>query len=129
MPRLCDLAEREIPTFNGIKFTSNDLHEGVACLKTGRKVFLGSNTTFLGALTLGFDSAILATLNVWPEYALQIYAAMENNRLEEAQRLQKELTERLAKNGPSVKAEFNRINPDFAVGPARSPPLNTNLNK
>lgn len=33
-----------IPTFVGIKFTSNDLDEGYEALKTGFSVFLGADT-------------------------------------------------------------------------------------
>lgn len=126
MPRLCDLAEKVIPTFNGIKFTSNDLNEGVACLKSGRKVFLGSNTLFLGALTHGFDSGILISLNVFPEYAQEILSAVQEGRWTDAQKTQLELTKRFNECGPALKDEFNRINSDFACGPARKPLLNLN---
>lgn len=126
MPRLCDLAEKAIPTFNGIKFTSNDLNEGVACLKPGRKVFLGSNTLFLGALAQGFDSGILVSLNVFPEYAQEILSAVQEGRWTDAQKTQLELTKRFNQCGTALKDEFNRINSDFACGPARKPLLNLN---
>lgn len=126
MPRLCDLAEKHIPTFNGIKFTSNDLNEGVACLKPGRTVFLGSNTLLLGAFAQGFDSSIPLSLNVFPEYAQEILSAVEENRWADAQTAQLKLTKRFNECGAALKDEFNRINKDFECGPARKPLLNLN---
>lgn len=72
MPRLCDLAEKHVPTFNGIKFTSSDLNEGISCLKPARKIFLGSNTIILGALVQGFDSTITTTSNMYPGNSLPL---------------------------------------------------------
>lgn len=128
MPRFCDLAEQEIPNFGGIKFTSNDLHEGVACLKPGRKIFLGSNTTLSGAFALGFDSAITVSLNVFPELGQTVYKAVQENRWNDAISAQKELTKRFNECGTALKAEFNRVNSDFACGPDRKPSLNLNKN-
>lgn len=128
MPRLCDLAEREIPTFGGIKFTSNDLNEGSACLKPGRRVFLGSNTILSGALALGFDSAILVSLNVFPELGQAVYNAVQENRWDDALLAQKKLTQRFNECGTALKAEFNRVNSEFDCGPARKPLLNLNKN-
>lgn len=124
MPRLCDFAEKEIPTFNGIKFSNNDLNEAVACLKPGRKVFLGSNTIFLGALAQGFDCGILVSLNVFPEYAQEILAAVQENRWADAQATQLKLTKRFNECGAALKDEFNRVNKEFECGPARKPALN-----
>lgn len=126
MPRLCDLAEKQIPTFNGIKFSNSDLNDGVACLKPERKIFLGSNTIFLGALTQGFDSAILISLNVFPEHAQEILAAVQENRWADAQATQLKLTKRFNECGSRLKSEFNRVNKDFECGPARKPLLNLN---
>jgi len=126
MPRLCELAEKEIPTFGGIKFSNSDLNEGSACLKPGRKVFLGSNTVFCGALALGFDSAILVSLNVFPELAQEVYAAVRDNRWADAQAAQEKLTTRFNACGSALKAEFNRVNSDFECGPSRKPLLNLN---
>lgn len=126
MPRLCDLAEKDIPTFGGIKFSNSDLNEGSACLKPGRKIFLGSNTVFCGALALGFDSAILVSLNVFPELAQEVYAAVRENRWKDAQAAQEQLTTRFNACGSALRAEFNRINSDFDCGPSRKPLLNLN---
>lgn len=125
MPRLCDLAERHMATFNGIKFSDSDLNESSACLKPGRKVFLGSNTVFAGALALGFDSAILVSLNVFPELAQEVLQAVRENRWHDAQIAQQKLTKRFTDIGAGLKDEFNRVNGEFGCGPARKPLLNT----
>lgn len=123
MPRFCDLAEKRIPNFNGIKFTSNDLNEGVACLKRGRKIFLGSNTIILGALAQGFDSTISSTANLFPELVHEIYTAVKENRWIDAQTAQCELIERFNECCTSLKGAFNRINKEFECGPGRKPAL------
>lgn len=128
MPSFCDLAEQEIPNFGGIKFTSNDLNEGAACLKPGRKVFLGSNTILSGALALGFDSAILVSLNVFPELGQAVYNAVQENRWKDAISAQKVLTEQFNDCATTLKTKFNQVNSDFACGPARKPSLNLNKN-
>lgn len=128
MPRLCDLAEKHIPTFNGIKFTSSDLNEGIACLKHGRKIFLGSNTIILGALAQGFDSSISTTSNLYPELVHEIYAAVEENRWKDAQTAQQELIEHFNECSSSLKGTFNRMHKDLECGPAREPALNLKKN-
>lgn len=126
MPRLCDLADSQIPTFNGIKFSNSDLNELIACLKPDRKIFLGGNTIFLGALTQGIDSGILVSLNVFPEMGLEIYAAVKENRWADAQAAQLKLIKRFSECGNRLKEEFNRVNSDFECGPSRKPLLNLN---
>lgn len=126
MPRFCDLAERDIPSFAGIKFTSGDLNEGAACLKDGRTVFLGSNTIISAALALGFESAIPVSLNVSPDLPQKILAAMQEHRIADARALQDQLTRRFNKCGTAIKAEFNRMNPTIDCGPARKPLMNSN---
>lgn len=128
MPRLCDLAEKHIPTFNGIKFTSSDLNEGVACLKPNRKIFLGSNTIILGALVQGFDSTISTTSNLYPELVHEIYTAVRENRWKDAQRAQCKLIDRFNECSSSLKGAFNRMNNELDCGPARKPALNLNKN-
>lgn len=129
MPRFCDLAERDIPSFVGIKYTSGDLNEGAACLKSNRTIFLGANTIISAALALGFDSAIPVSLNVCPDLPQKILTAMQANRLADARCAQDQLTQRFNACGTALKAEFNRMNPDINCGPARKPLLNLNKNK
>lgn len=128
MPRFCDLAEKHIPTFNGIKFTSSDLNEGVACLKPGRKIFLGSNTIILGALVQGFDSSISTTSNLYPELVNEIFTAVQETRWKDAQAAQCELIEHFNECSSSLKGAFNRLNKELDCGPARKPALNLNKN-
>lgn len=128
MPRFCDLAEKHIPTFNGIKFTSSDLNEGVACLKPGRQIFLGSNTIILGALAQGFDSTISTTSNLYPKLVHEVYAAVQENRWKDAQKVQTELIERFNECSSSLKGAFNRMNKDLDCGPGRKPALKLNKN-
>lgn len=126
MPRFCDLAEENIPSFAGIKYTSGDLNEGAACLKPGRTVFLGSNTIISAALALGFDSAIPVSLNVCPDLPQEIFIAIREHRLVDACAAQDKLTQKFNECGTAIKAEFNRMNPDMDCGPARKPLLNLN---
>lgn len=69
MPKFLEAAENEIPNFCGIKYTSGNLEEGSMCLSPGRSVFLGCDTVLCGALALGFDSACMTSLNIWPRLA------------------------------------------------------------
>lgn len=131
MPRFCDLAEKEIPNFCGLKYTSGNMEEGVACLKKGRCLFLGADTILTGALALGFDSAILTTLNMFPEYSIEIYEYMRNNKWHEAMTVQKKMNKKIWEICPrggdwveTMKTEFNKINTTFKIGPCRKPFMN-----
>lgn len=128
MPPFCDLAEATIPNFVGIKYTSNDLAMGSACLKPGRSIFLGADTLLSAGLVLGFDSAIMTTLNICPAVSLTIMKHITNGQIKEAQKTQKELTARVDKilangNGEwvsSMKKAFNECRPHgVSAGPLR----------
>lgn len=127
LARFCELAEKRIPTFCGIEYANGDLAEGVTVLKQGRNVLLGSDTVLVAGLVLGFDSAILASLNICPEYAINIYDSVSNNKLLEARDSQNRLTQRIfeiTKRGEldffeSMKNEFNQVNSAFDCGPWR----------
>lgn len=128
MPRFCDLADKEIPTFCGLKYTSGDLSEGVSCLKKDRTIFLGKNKVWAGALALGFDSAILRTLTLWPELNIEIQEHMRNGRLQDAMNAQIKLTKRIEEVSPrsvdwvdALKKEGNKVITSFKVGPVRAP--------
>lgn len=97
MPRFIEMAEETIPNFVGIKYTSNDLDQGSSCLKNGRAIFLGADTLLTAAITLGFDSTIMTTLNICPEISIKIVDLMKHNKLEEAKTLQRELSARVKK--------------------------------
>uniref|UniRef100_A0A1B0D3L4 N-acetylneuraminate lyase n=1 Tax=Phlebotomus papatasi TaxID=29031 RepID=A0A1B0D3L4_PHLPP len=91
MPKFIDLAEKEISNFIGIKYTSNDLAMGCSCLKENRFIFLGGDAILCGALAQGFDSTILTTLNIYPEYTFEIFNSMKNGDFAQARKKQKEL--------------------------------------
>lgn len=132
--RFCDLAEQRISTFCGLKYTNGDLAQGAACLKQGRNIILGADTVLCGALSLGFDAAILTTLNICPEYSIECYNAICNNKLREAQDAQTKLTRRICeitRNGcgdwvETMKTEFNKVNGALNCGPWRKPALKLN---
>lgn len=131
MPRFCDLADQHIPTFCGIKYTNGDLSTGAACLKEGRNIILGADTILSGALALGFDAAILTTLNICPEYSIECYQGIKNFKLREAQDAQIKLTRRVleitSRNTgdwvETMKTEFNKVNSGLHCGPHRKPIL------
>lgn len=89
------MAEEAIPNFVGLKYTSNDLDQGAACLKPGRSVFLGADKILSAAITLGFDSAIMTTLSICPELSIKIIDLMKNNKLKEARFAQEQLNKRV----------------------------------
>lgn len=131
MPRFCNLAEQEIPNFCGLKFTSVDLDEGAACLKPGRTVFLGADTILTGAVALGFDSAIMTTLNIFPESSFEIFELMRNNKVQDAMVAQMKMNKRIFEICPrgadwveTMKTEFNKVNTTFKAGPCRKPLTN-----
>jgi len=95
MARFCDLAEKAIPTFCGIEFANADLSLGSACLKPGRNVLLGADTVLCGALVLGFEAAIIWSVNICPELAIECFECIQNNKLREAQAAQVKLTKRV----------------------------------
>jgi len=132
MPRFCTLAEQEIPNFCGLKFTSTDLDEGAACLKADRIVFLGADTILTGALALGFDSAIMTTLNIFPEWSFKIFEFMRNNNVQDALAAQVKMNKRIFEICPrgddwvdTMKMEFNKVNTTFKTGPCRKPIMNS----
>lgn len=127
LARFCDLAEKRISTFCGIEYANGDLAEGVTVLKQGRNVLLGSDTVLVAGLALGFDAAILTTLNICPELAVKIYDSVYDNKLLEARETQRKLTQRIfditnrgqLEWNEAMKTEFNKINSTFQCGPWR----------
>ena len=95
MPRFLKIAEKLIPNFAGIKYTSGDLAEGIKCLKPNRSIFLGADTILAGALVLGFDSAIMTSLNIYPELSLQIIECIKNSDNTKALTLQRKLNDHI----------------------------------
>ncbi|GJQ84408.1 hypothetical protein Trydic_g3883 [Trypoxylus dichotomus] len=118
-----------IPNFVGIKFTSEELEEGLEAVNAHNKkftAFLGADTLMLEAYKQGFDSAIATTFNIFPQLGAKIYEYTLNGKVEEAKPLQEKLTkavEGITKYGTwvqTMKEAMNLFTP-FNVGPPRDP--------
>lgn len=109
MPKFLNLAEKEIPNFVGLKYTSGDLEQGTACLKPGRSVFLGADTILCAAAAIGFESSIMTTLNFCPELSLEIMKYVRENRLQEARQTQEVLTKRVQKILENGRLSLRRL--------------------
>lgn len=131
MARFYDLMEKCCPTFCGMKYTCGDMVTAVKCMKKDRNIILGADTIFCGALTLGFDAAILTTLNICPEIIVECYDHHCHGRLREAQECQRKLTCRVDEITcreacdwvESMKLEFNKVNSSICCGPHRKPTI------
>ncbi|XP_053664130.1 N-acetylneuraminate lyase A-like [Anopheles marshallii] len=129
MPTFLDGAEKEIPNFRGIKYTSGDLDQGSACLKEGRTIFLGADSILCGAVAAGFDSFIMTTLNICPEVAFEIITDVNRGAVKDARDKQRKLNAHIStilKHGDWVSAMKNAFRekfPSIVVGSTR-PPLN-----
>lgn len=121
-------AKREIPSFAGIKYTSGDLEKGLLCLPEGQ-VFLGADTILVGGVALGFESAIMTTLNIKPEWSIEIVNLMKAGEVEKARKIQLKLNgfiQSTLKAGggewvPSMKKSFNENMKNLPMGAARKP--------
>lgn len=128
MAEFMEVAKREISNFAGIKYTSGDLEKGLQCLKHGQ-VFLGADTILCGALALGFDSAIMTSLNIIPEHSHKVMQHMNDSNIAQAQEHQKKINEfvqsTLERGGgdwvSSMKKAFNETFPNISMGPVRKP--------
>lgn len=127
MAELTALAKKEITNFAGIKYSSGDLEKALPCLKNGQ-VFIGSNTILCGALALGFNSAIMTSLNVFPEPSVNMMKYFNDGDWKKAQEQQHILNEfiqsSMKKYGdwlPSMKKTFNDFFKDISMGEVRKP--------
>ncbi|CAG9822939.1 unnamed protein product [Phaedon cochleariae] len=129
MAALMNEAASELPTFQGIKYSTVDLEGGVAALKAcnGKyEVFLGTNTMMAAACAMGFNSFIATTLNFLPQSASGIMKAVKEGRMEEARKIQEQLTaacSAITKHGhwvPTMKVAMNLVTP-INVGKSRPP--------
>ncbi|KAI4466807.1 dihydrodipicolinate synthase [Holotrichia oblita] len=119
----------KIPTFVGIKCTSEELVEGLEAVNAyNRKfaVFLGADTLMLEAYKRGFDSSIATTFNIFPQLGVKIHEYVFSGRADEAKPLQEKLTKAVAgisKYGSWVQTmkEAMVLFTPFDVGPPRDP--------
>ena len=116
----------DIENFVGIKDSSGDYKYFSALLeKVSDKisVLIGWDEIVLGALAGGAVGCILGSANVFPKVWLEIYDHVKNNRLKEAQTLQKKIQKlaRLLINSGAlgVKSCLNMMN--IPVGKCRQP--------
>ncbi|CAH1111821.1 unnamed protein product [Psylliodes chrysocephalus] len=81
-----------IPTFCGLEYVSNDLDDGVALLDNGKyAIFFGVDSLVSMAFSMGFDSAILASANIYPQQVMSLINAAKESKMSEARKLQKQL--------------------------------------
>ena len=127
MAELTSVAKKEISNFAGIKYSSGDLEKAIPCLKNGQ-VFIGSNTILVGALALGFNSAIMTSLNVYPEPSVKMMKYFSEGDWKKAQEQQFILNDfiqsSMKKYGewlPSMKKSFNEQFKDIEMGEVRKP--------
>ncbi|XP_069360526.1 N-acetylneuraminate lyase-like [Maniola hyperantus] len=95
MPSFVLEATQSIPTFKGIKFTSNDLSECaqvLRALKKGQQVFLGSDTLIAPAALLNIRSSIGTTFNLFPRLAQNILETVDTTVLDKVMKLQEKLS-------------------------------------
>jgi len=132
MPRLCDLAERDIPNFNGIHYCSSKLDDCCACLRPNRTIILGHDGILLAGLVQNIDAHCLTTLNHYPELIVEIRDHVRNNKLQEAMMAHQKLIQRIEacyKRGQdyvlAMKNEFKKLYSSMKIGPCRKPHVNT----
>ncbi|KRT78489.1 hypothetical protein AMK59_8026, partial [Oryctes borbonicus] len=95
MGRFLQEVNDKIPNFVGIKFTSEELEEGLQAVNVHNKkfaVFLGADTLMLEGYRQGFDSAIATTFNIFPQLGVTIHEYVFSGKAEEAKPLQEKLT-------------------------------------
>jgi len=119
-----DLAD--IDNIVGIKDSSGDFKYFSALLEkvSGKiSVLIGWDENVLGALASGADGAILGSANVIPKFWLEIYDHIKNNRLNEAQKLQRRVQKiaRMLINSGALGAKECLNMMGIKVGVSRKP--------
>lgn len=131
MPDFMDLAEKHIPNFKGIKYTSDDLHllPIEAATKNNRTVFMGcTDFKLLDAMRLGHDSFLLTTQNIRPELSQMVKEKhLSSGEGEKEQAALVAFVEKVIEAGGNnwvvaMKKEFNKSGTvSFKVGVPRKP--------
>ncbi|XP_076238917.1 N-acetylneuraminate lyase [Calliopsis andreniformis] len=119
----------QVPSFVGIKFTSNNLEEGAQALHADNKkyvIFLGNDQLLSPACALGMDSFIATTMNMLPELSLQIREQSKAGKTIEVRQTQERLTKAviaIAKYGNWVETMKTAMSllTNVNVGPVRPP--------
>ncbi len=121
------LAEEQIPTLAGIKYTAATIHEYQACLhyKGGKyDILFGYDELLLPALAVGAKGAIGSTYNYSAKLYAQVVRYFEEGKLEEAEKLHYqavEMIQLLVKYGPipTQRAIMKKVG--FDLGTPRLP--------
>ncbi|XP_034937863.1 N-acetylneuraminate lyase-like [Chelonus insularis] len=85
-----------IPTFVGIKFTSNNLEEGAQAVEANSKkniIFLGNDQLMSAAFAVGMDSFIATSVNIFPDIAIKILETAKKGDCFKANEIQKKLSQ------------------------------------
>ncbi|KAH8300572.1 hypothetical protein KR044_003581, partial [Drosophila immigrans] len=134
MVEFCAKAERAIPNFMGLHYSSRDLEMGQRCLRLGRVILLASTALLASGLMAGFRCWSLAVINIRPDLVRRICDAFDSNELQHVRDHQRELNQLIeihTQLGVSLEKwvvcmkswlnkEFSsRASGPFAAGPAR----------
>lgn len=129
------LAEEQIPTLAGIKYTAATIHEYQACLhyKEGKyDILFGYDELLLPALAVGAKGAIGSTYNYGGKLYNQVIKYFEEARLEEAEKLHYkavEMIQLLVKYGPIPTQRAIMKKYGFDLGTPRLPLTALSLEK
>lgn len=89
-----EAAAARIPNLRGLKFSYLDLPQLQLCLQSGKfEVLFGSDDALLAAIALGVQGAVGGTYNFAAGLYLEMLAAVEAGRSDEARRLQAQAVE------------------------------------
>lgn len=93
MVEFCAKAERLIPNFMGLYYSSADLEVGQRCLRYERVIMLASTALLASGLMSGFNCSSLAIVNIRPDLVHRICHAFDENELQLARDYQRELNQ------------------------------------
>ena len=127
MIEFVELAQKEIPTFSGLKFTSENLYDFGLCMNYDQNLnmLFGRDEMLLGGLATGAKGAIGSFYNFLGHFANKLLADYYFGKMEEADNKQqfiRDLTRIITKNGNSI-ATLKTIIRFCAIdcGPTRLP--------
>ena len=116
----------DIPNIAGLKDSSGELRFILTVLeKVGDRlpVVCGHDEVVLPAIAAGCSGMILASANVFPDYHLKLFKAVQEGKLGEARQIQltiQKMSRIIVKSGPvATKAALNMMG--INVGPVRLP--------
>jgi N-acetylneuraminate lyase len=125
--QLVERACRELPTFQGLKYSNDDLVQLQQCLAIAPerlRILFGFDELLLPALSLGVHGAVGATYNFVAPLYLQMMAAFERGELVLARELQRRsvrLVQTLRQYGFMASAKATMEFTGLDCGPVRPP--------